>query len=102
MEKRWAKRRSVQISVNVRYRDMEIVNCLTRDVGLNGAFVEVKQIQPVINAPVDLLFRMGDDSRLTKYKVQGKVARTAGDGIGVVFNEQGISSFRTLREVLYS
>ena len=100
MEKRWATRRSVQIRVDVHYRDMEIVNCQTRDVSLNGAFVEVKQLQPTVNAPVDLLFRLGDTNRLTKYKVQGKVARTAGDGIGVIFNEQGISSFRTLREIL--
>ncbi len=100
MEKRWATRRPVHIRVDVHYKDMEIVNCQTRDVSLNGAFVEIKQVQPVTNAPVDLLFRVGDASRFTKYKVQGKVARTAGDGIGVIFNEQGISSFRTLRQLL--
>ncbi len=100
MEKRWAARRDVQISVDLKCKDVEVVNCQTRDVSLSGAFVEVQQVQPSIDAALDLVFRLGEPGRQTKYKVQAKVARTTGDGIGVMFEELGVSSFRSLREVL--
>ncbi len=100
MEKRWAARRDVQISVDLKCKDVEVVNCLTRDVSLSGAFVEVQQVQPSIDAALDLVFRLGEPGRQTKYKVQAKVARATGDGVGVMFEELGVSSFRSLREVL--
>jgi len=100
MEKRWAARRDVQISVDLKCRDVEVVNCLTRDVSLSGAFVEVRQVQPQIEAAVDLVFRLGEPGSQTKYKVQAKVARATGDGVGVMFEELDVSSFRSLREVL--
>ena len=100
MEKRWAARRPVKISVDLRYKDMEVVNCQTRDISLNGAFIEVHQLQPTVDAPIDLIFRLGDPGRYTKYKVPGKVARATGEGIGVMFEELDISSFRSLREII--
>jgi len=102
MEKRWAARRDVQISVDLKCKDVEVVNCLTRDVSLSGAFVQVHQLQPPLDAPVELLFRLGGSGRQTKYKVQAKVARATGDGVGVMFEELDVSSFRSLREVLSS
>ena len=100
MEKRWAVRRPLRISVDIRYRDMEVINCQTRDVSLNGAFVELEHLQPSLDTAVDLVFRLGEPGQFTKYKVPAKVARATGEGIGVMFDEMDISSFRTLREVL--
>jgi len=100
MEKRWAARRPVHVSVDLQYKDVEVVDCQTRDISLNGAFVEVKQLQPTVNANIDLVFRLGDPGHYTKYKVPGKVARLTGDGIGVTFGETNISSFRSLRQLL--
>ena len=100
MEKRWAARRDVQISVDLKCKDVEVVNCQTRDVSLSGAFVEVHQIQPPVDTAIDLVFRLGEPGRHTKYKVQAKVARATGDGVGVMFEELDVSSFRSLREVL--
>lgn len=102
MEKRWAARRDVQISVDLKCKDVEVVNCLTRDVSLSGAFVQVRQLQPPVSAAVDLVFRLGEPGHSTKYTVQAKVARTTGDGVGVMFEELDVSSFRSLREVLGS
>lgn len=100
MEKRWAARRPVQIRVELRYKDMELVNCRTRDISLNGAFVEVQEMQPAVSAPVELVFRLGEPGQYTRYKVPAKVARSTGEGIGVMFEELDVSSFRSLREVL--
>lgn len=102
MEKRWAARRDVQISVDLKCKDVEVVNCQTRDVSLSGAFVEVHRVQPPINTAVNLVFRMGESGQSTHYKVQAKVARATGDGVGVMFEELDVSSFRSLREVLIS
>jgi hypothetical protein len=100
MDKRWAVRRPLKINVDLRYRDMEVMNCQTRDVSLNGAFVELEQLQPAVDTAVDLVFRLGGTGQYTKYKVPSKVARATGEGIGVMFDEMDISSFRTLRQVL--
>jgi len=101
MENRWAARTPVRLSVDLHCRDIEVVNCSTRDISLNGAYIEVKQLQPDADSKVDLVFRLGQPGEYTRYRVPGKVVRSDGEGIGVMFDEVDASSFRSLREILH-
>ncbi len=100
MEKRWTIRTPANLSVDLLYKDLEVVSCRTRDISLSGAYVEVQQLQPMPDMPIDLVFKFGEIGDLTRYRVPGKVIRTDGEGIGIMFKDIDVSSFRSLREVL--
>ncbi len=100
MEKRWATRTLANLSVDLLYKDLEMVNCRTRDISLNGAYVENLQVQPMVDMPIELVFKFGEIGDYIKYRIPAKVVRTDGEGIGVMFKNVDISSFRSLREVL--
>ena len=100
MEKRWTIRTPARLNVDLHYKDLEVVNCRTRDISLSGAYVEVEQLQPSVDMPIDLVFKFGEVGHYTKYRVPAKVVRSDGSGIGIMFKDIDVSSFRSLREVL--
>ncbi|MFC1748484.1 PilZ domain-containing protein [Pseudomonadota bacterium] len=100
MEKRWTTRTPANLCVDLMYKDLEVVNCRTRDISLSGAYVEVQQLQPASDTPIDLVFKFGEIGSFTKYRVPAKVVRTDGEGVGIMFKDVDVSSFRSLREVL--
>lgn len=102
MENRWASRSPIRLSVDLHCQGIEVMDCSTRDISLHGAYIEVRQLQPDRDACVDLVFRLGKPGDHAKYRVPGKIARSDGEGVGIVFDEMDASSFRTLREVLHS
>ncbi len=100
MEKRWTTRTPASLNVDLMYRDFEVVNCRTRDISLSGAYVEMQQLQPTPDMPIELIFKFGEIGNFTRYRVPAKVVRADGEGVGVMFKDVDISSFRSLREVL--
>ena len=100
MEKRWTIRTPANLSVDLLYKDLEVVNCRTKDISLSGAYVEAQQLQPTSDMPIELVFKFGEIGSYTKYRVFAKVVRTDGIGIGIMFKDIDVSSFRSLREVL--
>jgi hypothetical protein len=100
MEKRWTIRTPARLNVDLHYKDLEVVNCRTRDISLSGAYVEMEQLQPGVDMPIELVFKFGVVGHYTKYRVPAKVVRADGAGIGIMFKDIDVSSFRSLREVL--
>lgn len=101
MENRWAARTPARLSVDLHCQDIEVMNCFTRDVSLNGAYIEVRQLQPDHGSKVELVFRLGNPGECTKYRVPAKVARSDGEGLGLMFDDMDATSFRSLREILH-
>ncbi len=100
MEKRWTVRTPVRLNVDLLYKDLEVVNCRTRDISLSGVYVELEQLQPGQDVPVELVFKFGEAGSYTRYRVPARVARADGVGVGLMFRDIDASSFRALREVL--
>lgn len=100
MEKRWTVRTPARFSVDLHYKDLEVVNCRTRDISLSGVYVELEQLQPGVDMPLELVFKFGAEGSYTRYRVPARVARADGDGVGLMFKDIDASSFRALREVL--
>ena len=100
MEQRWTARTDVRLNVDLHYKDLEVVNCQTRDVSFGGAYIEIMHPRPAVDTPLDLIFRLGEREEYTKYRVPAKVVRDDHDGVGIMFKDFDVSSFRSLREVL--
>lgn len=100
MEKRWTIRTPARLNVDLHYKDLEVVNCRTRDISLSGVYVELAELLPGLDMPIELVFKFGAVGDYTKYRVPAKIVRTDSAGVGIMFKDIDASSFRSLREVL--
>lgn len=100
MEQRWSTRTPVKLNVDVAYDDKEVEDCVTRDIGMGGVFLEMAQLVPATDTMVELTFKVGPTDRRTRHKLKAKVVRAASDGIGLMFRDFDAGSFRALQEVL--
>ena len=74
----------------------------TRDVGLEGAFVECPGVALAGNTFLELAFESGSRGTRRLYRIPVRVSRVATEGFGVVFWRFDRSLFRDLERLLYS
>jgi c-di-GMP-binding flagellar brake protein YcgR len=101
MERRWTERTSINVPVDLSYAGEQASNCRTRDIGLGGVFVELPdQVNISSDTSVELTFKLGTPPDLTKHRINARVVRVAGDGVGMMFRDFDAIAFRSLQEVL--
>ena len=101
MEKRWSLRKSIQLDVVLHHDTVGAIKCKTRDISLEGMFIEIDNQALPIEDPVYLDFILqNDDNKL--HHIRAKVVRTTGNGMGVMFREFNPRISHFLRDVQYS
>ena len=101
MERRWTERTSINVPVDLSYAGERTEECRTRDIGLGGVFVELpKEVNLDEETPVELTFKLGTSPHLTKHRINARVVRVSGDGVGMMFRDFDAIAFRSLQEVL--
>ena len=101
MERRWTERTSINVPVDLAYAGIQTEECRTRDIGLGGVFVELpKEVNLAADTPVELTFKLGTAPQLTKHRINARVVRVTGDGVGMMFRDFDAIAFRSLQEVL--
>ena len=101
MERRWTERTSINVPVDLSYTGVQTEECRTRDIGLGGVFVELpKTVNLAAETPVELTFKLGSGPQLTKHRINARVVRVSGDGVGMMFRDFDAIAFRSLQEVL--
>lgn len=101
MEHRWSLRTRIQIPVDVNCPGVGDVAAITRDIGLGGVFLEMREPSLPRNANVDLTFYLQGDERQTHHRLRAKVVRVTDDGIGLMFRDYDVGTFRSLQEVIH-
>ncbi len=101
MEKRWSLRKAIQLDVVLHHDTAGAIKCKTRDISLEGMFIETDNRTLPIDEPVYLDFILQDgDNRL--HQIRAKVIRTTDNGMGVMFREFNPRISHFLRAVQYS
>jgi hypothetical protein len=101
MERRWTERTSINVPVDLAYAGIQTEECRTRDIGLGGVFVELpKEVSLAADTAVELTFKLGTAPQLTKHRINARVVRVTGDGVGMMFRDFDAIAFRSLQEVL--
>ncbi len=101
MEKRWSLRKSIQLDVVLHHDTGGAIKCKTRDISLEGMFIETDNRTLPIDEPVYLDFIVQDgDSRL--HHIRAKVIRATDSGMGVMFREFNPRISHFLRDVQYN
>ena len=101
MERRWTERTSINVPVDLSYAGVQTEECRTRDIGLGGVFVVLPEtVNLMEETSVELTFKLGATPHLTKHRINARVVRVSGDGVGMMFRDFDAIAFRSLQEVL--
>ncbi len=101
MEKRWSERKLLQVDVDVYQQGELLGSCVSSDIGLGGAFLtrECTFSMPY-EAGVELVFSLAFEDQNTKHKINARVARVSGEGVGLKFCDFDTGVFRSLQEIM--
>lgn len=101
MEKRWSLRKSIQLDVVLHHDTAGVIKCKTRDISLEGMFIETDSQTLPVDDPVylDFILQNGDNKL---HHIRAKVVRTTDNGMGVMFREFNPRISHFLRDVEYS
>jgi hypothetical protein len=103
MEKRWSVRKSVEMSVDLAFRNHTYLGCKSIDVGLGGMFLKFQRRKFPKHSEVDLVVRVQDEEGNRRgYVFKAEVVRSTDEGIGLSFKEFQVRDFRMLQNIMQS
>ncbi|HKI80468.1 MAG TPA: PilZ domain-containing protein [Pseudodesulfovibrio sp.] len=100
MEHRWSSRKAMEFDVTVESQGRRIT-ARSRDVGLEGMFLQTSAHRLPENTAVDLVFALGEGRRARTQRIRACVVRRGHNGVAVMFLEFTAEAFRYFEELLY-
>jgi hypothetical protein len=92
-ERRGNQRVAASLDVAVYYNSLVLFDCRTRDISLDGAFVDTQGQSLPQNAKVDLRFDVQVDGGSQQHRLEAEVMHSEDDGVGVKFHYPDFSTF---------
>lgn len=74
----------------------------TRDISLDGAFVETGEMRVGAKALVDLALRIPGGDRSRTHRFRGQIVRMTTQGVGLVFDPVNTDGYVALLDLVYS
>ena len=102
MEKRWSLRKPIRLDVVLHHDGAGMLRCKTRDISLEGMFIEAENPVLPVDDPVYLDFILQNDSDNKLHHIRAKVVRVTDKGMGVMFREFNPSISHFLRDAQYT
>ncbi|GMQ90577.1 MAG: hypothetical protein BMS9Abin10_0972 [Gammaproteobacteria bacterium] len=100
-ERRLGPRRHVALEVMVNVRRLGLQRCHTRDISLEGAFIETDALVLRKNARIELVLKIPANGKRKHHRVRAKVASVDKDGATVIFDKLDESTYTALVDLLY-
>ncbi len=101
MEHRWSPRKAVKMDVFINYRPLGLVRGETRDISLEGMFVETGRIALPKNEAVDISFTLQHEKEAGVHHLGAYVVHSSDKGVGLMFRDFQSSVFRALEDVIF-
>jgi hypothetical protein len=100
-ERRLGPRKRLALEVMLDHRRLGLQRCHTRDVSLEGVFVESDKLALRRNSVVDLVLKIPVDGKAKHYRIQAKVANIRGRGARFIFRTLDEKTYSALVDLLY-
>ena len=103
MENRWSDRRDLSLGVDIIHHGEKLTTCLSRDVGLGGAYLDVDadaQKRLKKDSDVELIFHLIDEDQETRHVLHARIVRQDNQGVGFKFHEFDTGVFRSLQVIM--
>jgi hypothetical protein len=102
VERRWAKRSSLTLRVNLYRGDDLVRHSLATDFSLNGMFLRCHQADLKVGDELSLAIPDYQDGSAKWYPMRVKVARVAASGVGMVFYRHDSHLFCGVNRLLHT
>ena len=102
MEQRWTERIPMAVDVMVNYPSLGLVRGKSKDISLDGMFVETGAIALAADNPLSVTFVLPQDKSNQQYELRAQVVYSCSRGAALVFRGLDVSVISQLRKSLYS
>ncbi len=100
IEHRWSSRKQINLDVNLYYPPIGTVNGRTRNISLEGMFVDLKGVHIPAQARLEVAFTAELHGKRTEHRLPAYVVHQGEDGIGLMLQHVGYREFDALRYML--
>lgn len=100
-ERRLGPRRQLALEVMLNHRRLGLQLCHTRDISLEGLFVETNEFELRMNARVELVLKIPANAKPKHHRVKAKVVKVEKHGATLIFYKLDESTYTALVDLLY-
>lgn len=98
-ERRWNQRLPVAINIIIYYSGLGLIQGKTKNLSLDGAFIETGRISLHQGNEIELILYDPDD-HTEQQRVQARIARLDERGAGLVFRDVPLAAYDLIRRAL--
>jgi len=100
VENRWSSRKPLALDVSLYYPPLGTINTRTRNVSLEGMFVELTGVHIPPQSRIEVTFRTRTRLGETEHRLPAFVVHEHSDGVGLMLQHVGYREFDALRHML--
>jgi len=99
-EHRWSSRKEINMNVNLYYPPIGMVNGTTRNVSLEGMYVDLKGVSIPAQSRLEISFTADSPIKSTEHRLPAYVVHSKNGGVGLMLQHVGYREFDALRYML--
>ena len=100
MEHRWSERKNIVMDVTLHYGPIGKIGGKTRDISLEGMFIELEGVQIPPQSRLEVAFTTEGSTGETEHRLPAYVVHEEDGGIGLMLQHVGYREFDALRYML--
>lgn len=100
VEHRWSSRKEINLEVSLYYPPVGMINGKTRNISLEGMFVDLKGVSIPPQARLEICFSAQTRGKTTEHRLPAYVVHGGENGIGLMLQHVGYREFDALRYML--
>ncbi|MEE9494807.1 MAG: PilZ domain-containing protein [Gammaproteobacteria bacterium] len=100
LEHRWSNRKNLEVDVNVYYPPLGQLCGKTRNISLEGMFIELEGVQIPPQSRLEVAFTTQNATGETEHRLPAYVVHEDDGGIGLMLQHVGYREFDALRYML--
>ena len=100
VEHRWSSRKDIRLNVNLYYPPIGMINGRTRNISLEGMFIDLEGVRIPAQARLEVAFTAELRGRCIEHRLPAYVVHAGENGVGLMLQHVGYREFDALRYML--
>lgn len=100
IEHRWSSRKNINIDVSLYYPPLGMISGKTRNISLEGMFVDLEGVNIPPQARLEICFTAETRGSASEHRLPAYVVHGSDQGIGLMLQHVGYREFDALRYML--
>ncbi len=101
-ERRDTPRIPITLDTILNYSNNEYQHSITRDISLDGAFIDTKGSGPPSKGLLELAIKLPTNGMPKYHRFHGEIVRTTGNGAALLFDRVETDSYAALLDLVFS